>query len=102
MAELLRIEQNTVWLIKQKVLKAMKSSQKHFLNADVQMDKFEIAIPRNEKQGRDHSDHKVRVIFAAQHREGKSSKAYMKVIYDFSNMLEPSLFSPTALTKKYM
>lgn len=85
LAERFGVQQNTAWLFRQKVQKAMESSKKHPLDGQVHVDEFEIGTPQKNEQGRAHSEHKVRVVLAVEYREGKSGRAYAKVIDDFSS-----------------
>lgn len=85
LAERFGVQQNTAWLFRQKVQKAMQSSQNHPLDGEVHVDEFEIGTPKKEQQGRAHSTGKVRVVLAVEYREGKSGRAYAKVIDDFSS-----------------
>jgi transposase-like protein len=85
LAERFGVQQNTAWLFRQKVQKAMESSQNHPLDGEVHVDEFEIGTPKKDEQGRAHSEGKVRVVLAVEYREGKSGRAYAKVIDDFSS-----------------
>ena len=85
LAERFGVQQNTAWLFRQKVQKAMESSREHPLDGEVHVDEFEIGTPKKDEQGRAHSTGKVRIVLAAESREGKSGRAYAKVINDFSS-----------------
>ena len=85
LAERFGVQQNTAWLFRQKVQKAMESSREHPLDGEVHVDEFEIGTPKKDEQGRAHSTGKVRVVLAVESREGKSGRAYAKVINDFSS-----------------
>ena len=85
LAERFGVQQNTAWLFRQKVQKAMESSQSHPLDGEVHVDEFEIGTPKKGEQGRAHSKGKVRVVLAVEYRKGKSGRAYAKVIDDFSS-----------------
>jgi len=85
LAERFGVQQNTAWLFRLKVQKAMESSQNHPLDGEVHVDEFEIGTPKKDEQGRAHSEGKVRVVLAVEYREGKSGRAYAKVIDDFSS-----------------
>jgi transposase-like protein len=93
LAERFGVQQNTAWLFRQKIQRAMKSSQKHPLDGDVHVDEFEIGTPQKEEQGRSHSDHKVRIVLAVEDREGKSGRAYAKVIDNFSSASIKPIFT---------
>ena len=49
------------------------------------VDEFEIGTPQKGEQGRSASDKKMRVVLAVEEREGKSGRAYAKVIEDYSS-----------------
>lgn len=85
LAERFGVQQNTAWLFKQKVQKAMESSQNHPLEEEVNVDEFEIGTPKKDEQGRAHSKGKVRVVLAVEYRQGKSGRTYVKVLDNFSN-----------------
>lgn len=85
LAERFGVQQNTAWLFRQKVQQAMGSSQNHPLDGEVHVDEFEIGTPKKDEQGRAHSKGKVRVVLAVEYRQGKSGRAYAKVIDDFSS-----------------
>ena len=85
LAERFGVQQNTAWLFRQKVQKAMESSREHPLDGEVHVDEFEIGTPQKEEQGRSHSTHKIRIVLAVEDRDGKSGRAYAKVIDDFSS-----------------
>ena len=85
LAERFGVQQNTAWLFRQKVQKAMESSKEHPLDGEVHVDEFEIGTPQKDQQGRANSDSKVRVVLAVESRQGKSGRAYAKVINDFSS-----------------
>jgi transposase-like protein len=85
LAERYGVQQNTAWLFRQKVQKAMESSKTHPLDGQVHVDEFEIGTPQKDGQGRAHSETKVRVVLAVEYRDGKSGRAYAKVINDFSS-----------------
>ena len=78
------VQQKTAWLFRQKVQKAMKSSEKHPLENDVHVDEFEIGTPQKGEQGRSKSAKKVRIVVAFEERDGKSGRGYAKVIEDYS------------------
>lgn len=84
LAERYGVKQQAAWLFRQKVQLAMKSSEQHPLEGDVHVDEFEIGTPQKGEQGRSKSTKKVRVVIAVEYREGKSGRAYAKVIDDFS------------------
>lgn len=85
LAERFGVQQNTAWLFRQKVQKAMKSSGNHPLEDEVHVDEFEIGTPKQGEQGRAHSETKMRVVIAIEHRKGKSGRGYAKVIADYSS-----------------
>jgi len=85
LAERFGVQQNTAWLFRQKIQKAMQSSKKHPLDGEVHVDEFEIGTPQKDEQGRAHSEHKIRIVLAVEDRDGKSGRAYAKVIGDFSS-----------------
>lgn len=85
LAERFGVQQNTAWLFRQKVQKTMESSGNHPLEDEVHVDEFEIGTPKQGEQGRAHSDTKMRVVIAIEHREGKSGRGYAKVIADYSS-----------------
>lgn len=85
LAERFGVQQNTAWLFRQKVQKAMESSKEHPLDGEVHVDEFEIGTPQKDQQGRANSDSKVRVLLVVESRFGKSGRAYAKVINDFSS-----------------
>ncbi|MEO0551879.1 MAG: IS1595 family transposase [Bacteroidota bacterium] len=84
LAEHFGVQQKTAWYFRHKVQKAMKSSGKHPLEGEVHVDEFEIGTPKEYEQGRAHSTQKMRVVLAVEDREGKSGRAYAKVIEDYS------------------
>lgn len=85
LAERFGVQQNTAWLFRQKVQKAMESSGDFPLEGEVHVDEFEIGTPKEEEQGRANSELKFRVVLAVEHRDGKSGRGYAKVIDDFSS-----------------
>ena len=93
LAERFGVQQNTAWLFRQKVQKAMESSKNHPLDGEVHVDEFEIGTPQKDEQGRAHSDRKVRVVLAVEDRDGKSGRAYAKVIDDFSSVSIKPIFT---------
>lgn len=85
LAERFGVQQNTAWLFRQKIQKVMESSQSHPLDGEVHVDEFEIGTPKKDEQGRAYSKGKVRIVLAVEYRQGKSGRAYAKVIDDFSS-----------------
>ena len=85
LAERFGVQQNTAWLFRQKVQVAMESSGNHPLEGEVHVDEFEIGTPKKGEQGRSHSDSKMRVVIAIEHRKGQSGRGYAKVIKDYSS-----------------
>ncbi|HBH24863.1 MAG TPA: hypothetical protein DDY13_15770 [Cytophagales bacterium] len=51
LAERFGVQQNTAWLFRQKVQKAMKSSGGHPLEVEVHVDEFEIGAPKQGNRG---------------------------------------------------
>ena len=86
------VQQKTAWLFRQKVQKAMESSEQYPLEEDVHVDEFEIGTPQKGEQGRSKSDKKVRIVVAFEERDGKSGRGYAKVIEDYSSQSLKSLF----------
>lgn len=84
LAEHFGVQQKTAWYFRKKVQLAMKSSQQFPLEGDVHVDEFEIGTPQKGEQGRSASEKKMRVVIAVEEREGKSARAYAKVIEDYS------------------
>lgn len=85
LAERFGVNQKTAWLFRQKVQKAMESSEQNPLEDDVHVDEFEIGTPQKGEQGRSKSDKKVRIVVAFEEREGKSGRGYAKIIEDYSS-----------------
>jgi len=85
LAEHFGVQQKTAWYFRKKVQQAMKSSGKHPLEGKVHVDEFEIGTPQKGEQGRSASEKKMRVVIAVEEREGKSGRAYAKVIEDYSS-----------------
>ena len=85
LAEHYGVQQKTAWYFRQKVQQAMKSSGNHPLEGVVHVDEFEIGTPQKGEQGRSASDKKMRVVLAVEERDGKSGRAYAKVIKDYSS-----------------
>lgn len=92
LAERFGVNQKTAWLFRQKVQKAMESSEQHPLENDVHVDEFEIGTPQKGEQGRSKSDKKVRIVVAFEERDGKSGRGYAKVIEDYSSSSLKVLF----------
>ncbi len=84
LAEHFGVNQKTAFLFRQKVQLAMKSSNLHPLEGEVHVDEFEIGTPKEGEPGRSKSEKKMRVVIAIEHRDGKSGRAYAKVIEDYS------------------
>ena len=63
----------------------MKSSGNNPLEGIVHVDEFEIGTTQKGEQGRSVSDKKMRVVIAVEERDGKSDRAYAKVIDDYSS-----------------
>ena len=63
----------------------MKSSGNNPLEGIVHIDEFEIGTLQKGEQGRYVSDKKMRVVIAVEERDGKSDRAYAKVIDDYSS-----------------
>ncbi len=85
LAERFGVNQKTAWLFRQKAQAAMESSEQHPLENEVHVDEFEIGTPQKGEQGRSKSEKKVRIVLAVEHRDGKSGRAYAKVIDDYSS-----------------
>lgn len=102
LAERFGVQQNTAWLFRQKVQKAMESSKKHPLDGEVHVDEFEIGTPQKDEQGRAHSEHKVRIVLAVEDRDGKSGRAYAKVIDDFSSASIKPVFTDHIAPKAHV
>ncbi len=85
LAEHFGVQQKTAWYFRQKVQLAMKSSGNNPLEGIVHVDEFEIGTPQKGEQGRSASDKKIRVVLAVEERDGKSGRAYAKVIEDYSS-----------------
>ena len=85
LAEHFGVQQKTAWYFRQKVQLAMKSSGNNPLEGIVHVDEFEIGTPQKGEQGRSASDNKMRVVLAVEERDGKSGRAYAKVIEDYSS-----------------
>lgn len=92
LAERFGVNQKTAWLFRQKVQKAMESSEQNPLENDVHVDEFEIGTPQKGEQGRSKSDKKVRIVVAFEERDGKSGRGYAKVIEDYSSNSLKNLF----------
>ena len=92
LAERFGVNQKTTWLFRQKVQKAMESSEQHPLEDDVHVDEFEIGTPQKGEQGRSKSDKKVRIVVAFEERNGKSGRGYAKIIEDYSSKSLKVLF----------
>ncbi len=90
LAEHFGINQKPVWLFRQKVQLAIKSSEQFPLEDEIHVDEFEIGTPQAGEQGRSKSDKKVRVVIAFEHRNSKSGRGYAKIIEDYnSESLKP-------------
>jgi transposase-like protein len=85
LAEHFGVQQKTAWYFRQKVQQAMKSNGNNPLEGVVHVDEFEIGTPQKGEQGRSASDKKMRVVIAVEERDGKSGRAYAKVIEDYSS-----------------
>ena len=55
----LSLRQKTCWLFKRKVMEAMKSSEKHPLVGNVEMDEFYVGGPENGNRGRGNTEEEV-------------------------------------------
>ena len=84
LAEHFGVKQQTAWYFRKKVQTAMKSSGQFPLEGGVHVDEFEIGTPQKGEQGRSASEKKMRVVIAVEERDGKSGRAYAKVIEDYS------------------
>lgn len=84
LAEHFGVQQKTAWYFRKKVQLAMKSSGNFPLEGNVHVDEFEIGTPKKGEQGRSASEKKMRVVLAIEEREGKSGRAYAKVIENYS------------------
>lgn len=85
LAEHFGVQQKTAWYFRKKVQQAMKSSGNHPLEGHVHVDEFEIGTPQKGELGRSASEKKMRVVIAVEERDGKSGRAYAKVIIDYSS-----------------
>jgi len=84
LAERYGVRQNTAWLFRRKLQQATRSSKSYPLEKEVHVDEFEIGTPQKGEQGRSKSEKKTRVVLAIEHRNGKSGRAYARVIEDYS------------------
>lgn len=84
LAERHGVRQTTAWLFRRKVQQAMTSSKSYPLEKEVHVDEFEIGTPQKGEQGRSKSKKKTRVVLAIECRNGKSGRAYGRVIEDYS------------------
>ena len=90
LAEHIGVNQKMAWFFRQKIQVAMKSSEQFPLKDEIHIDDFEIGTPQKGEQGRSKGDKKERVVIAFEHRNGKSGRAYAKVIQDYrSKSLQP-------------
>jgi hypothetical protein len=89
----LGLRQKTCWLFKQKVMRAMKSKQKHKLMGQVEVD--ETVVGGQEEDVRGRQNNKKKLVVVAVERKGKGiSRFYGKVI-EQSNAKEFVLFMKT-------
>lgn len=80
----LELRQKTCWLFKQKVMKAMKSSGKHPMHGNVEVDEFVVGQQEEGVKGRKNVNKKLCVI--AIEKKGKGvSRMYMKHIPNASS-----------------
>ena len=84
LAEKYGVKQMTAWYFRQKAQMSMKSSEKFPLEKEVHVGEFEIGTPKKGEPGRSHSEGKIRVVIALEHRAGKPGRGYAKVIEDYS------------------
>ena len=78
------VNQKTAWAFRGKVQRVMKSSKQYPLKGAVHVDEFELGTPKQGEPGRSKSQKKMRVVIAVEEREGRSGRAYAKLIHDYS------------------
>jgi len=78
------INQKTAWAYHQRIQVAMKSTEKHILKGEVDVDEFVVGGPEKGKQGRSDSS-KNKIILAVEILpNGKMGQAYAQCIEDYS------------------
>lgn len=76
----LDLRQKTCWLFKRKVMAAMKSSGKHPLDGDIEVDETNIGGQESKTRGRKNIKKKLVVIALERHKETGAPRAYARVI----------------------
>lgn len=94
----LGLRQKTCWLFKQKVMQAMKSSNKHPLKGNVEVDETVVGQQEKDVRGRKSIKKKL-VVFAIEKKGRGVSRLYGKVI-KHSNAKELGEFMKTTITKQ--
>ena len=79
----LNLRQKTCWLFKRKVMAAMKSSQNHPMDGEVEVDEFVIGGKEKGVKGRK-SGKKRKVVIAVEKKGKGISRIYARVIEDYS------------------
>ncbi len=74
------ISQETCWKFRNKVQKAMKSSELHPLKGSVDVDEFLVGGPEEGKQGRSHGKKKLVVIALERLSQDRFGRSYMRLI----------------------
>lgn len=73
------LRQKTCWLFKRKVMEAMKSSDKHVLDGEVEVDEFVLGGQEEGVKGRKNGTKKL-VVVAIERKKKGTGRAYAKVI----------------------
>ena len=77
--------QRTAWYFMQKVLKAMKGSQKYPLEKLIHVDEFTVGGKEEGKQGRSYDTKKKKAVIAVELTDGnKVKRVYIRSIKDYS------------------
>ena len=93
----LDLRQKTCWLFKRKVMEAMKSSGKHLLKGDVEVDEFFVGGQEEGKKGRG-NDKKRLVVIAIKVQNKGIHQSYAQVI-PAANQIELEAFCNTYIDK---
>lgn len=78
------INQKSSWLFKRKAQEAMRSSGKHPLDSQVEVDELYIGGPEKDKRGRNKGEKKLVVIAVEKVKGDKIGRAYAEVIQQAS------------------
>lgn len=87
------ITRKTAWLFMHKIRKAMKSSEQHPMDGNVQVDEFTVGGKEEGKQGRSYKTKKKKIIASVElTKEGNIKRVYALKINDYSSKSLSKLF----------